>query len=90
MTEFEEYLRGTFEINNGVENDVDTLVRIHAPELLKLAKKELTKDAVDGEVKTLYRHIVYVESVGFDSGSIDENKQEVFAGDKVKVIIIKE
>lgn len=44
MTEFEEYLRGTFEINNGVENDVDNLVRIHAPELLKLAKKELMKD----------------------------------------------
>lgn len=48
------------------------------------------KDAIEGEVKTLYRHIVYVESVGFDSGSIDENKQEVFAGDKVKVIIIKQ
>ena len=45
MTEFEEYLRGTFEINNGIENDVDTLVRIHAPELLKLAKKELMKKA---------------------------------------------
>jgi hypothetical protein len=50
MTEFEEYLRGTFEINNGVENDVDTIVRIHAPELLKLAKKELTKDAIEGWV----------------------------------------
>lgn len=47
MTEFEEYLRGTFEINNGIENDVDNLVRIHAPELLKLARKELMKDAIE-------------------------------------------
>lgn len=45
MTEFEEYLRGIFEINNSVENDVDTLVRIHTPELLKLAKKELMEKA---------------------------------------------
>ena len=37
--EFEEYLRGVFEINNGVENDVDNLVRLHAPELLRLAKQ---------------------------------------------------
>lgn len=53
-------------------------------------KEQMMKDAIEGEVKTLYRHIVYVESVGFDSGSIDENKQGVFAGDKVKVIIVKE
>lgn len=37
---FEEYLRGCFEINNGIENDPDNLVRIHAPELLKLARKQ--------------------------------------------------
>lgn len=37
---FEEYLRGCFEINNGIENDTDNLVRIHAPELLKLARKQ--------------------------------------------------
>ena len=37
---FEEYLRGVFEINNGIENDPDNLVRIHAPELLKLARKQ--------------------------------------------------
>ena len=53
-------------------------------------KEQMMKDAIEGEVKTLYRHIVYVESVGFDSGSIDKNKQSVFAGDKVKVIIVKE
>lgn len=37
---FEEYLRGVFEINNGIENDPDNLVKIHAPELLKLARKQ--------------------------------------------------
>jgi hypothetical protein len=50
----------------------------------------MMKDAIEGKVETLYRHIVYVKSVGFDSGSISENKQRVFAGDKVKIIIIKE
>lgn len=53
-------------------------------------REQMMKDAIAGEVKTLYRHIVYVESVGFDSGSIDENKQEVFAGDKVKIIMVKD
>ena len=47
MTEFEEYLKGIFEINNGIENDADNLVHIHAPELLKLAKKELAKDVIE-------------------------------------------
>lgn len=56
----------------------------------KWQKEQMLKDAIEGEVKTLYRHIVYVESVGIDSSSIRENKQDVFAGDKVKVIIIKE
>lgn len=37
--EFEEYLRDVFEINNGIENDPDNLVRLHAPELLRLAKQ---------------------------------------------------
>lgn len=37
--EFKEYLRGVFEINSGIENDPDVLARIHAPELLRLAKE---------------------------------------------------
>ena len=79
MTEFEDYLRGTFEINNGVENDVDNLVRIHAPELLKLAKKELMKDAVDGEVNIWCSHISFPKVLPSEL-----SKQ------RVKVIIIKE
>lgn len=79
MTEFEEYLRGTFEINNGIENDVDALVRIHAPELLKLAKKELMKDAVDGEVNIWGSHI-----------SLPRVLPPEFSKQRVKVIIIKE
>jgi len=79
MNEFEEYLRGTFEINNGVENDIDTLVRIHAPELLKLAKKELMKDAVDGEVNIWCSHI-----------SLPKALPSEFSKQRVKVIIIKE
>ena len=79
MTEFEEYLRGTFEINNGIENDVDTLVRIHAPELLKLAKKELMKDAVDGEVNIWCSHI-----------SLPKVLPSEFSKQRVKIIIIKE
>lgn len=78
MTEFEEYLRGTFEINNGIENDIDTLVRIHAPELLKLAKKELMKDAVDGEVNILGSHI-----------SLPRVLPSEYSKQRVKVIIIK-
>ena len=38
---FMEYLRGVFEANNGVENDPDLLVKLHAPTLLELAQKEL-------------------------------------------------
>jgi hypothetical protein len=57
---------------------------------MNMEREQLLKDAIEGEVETLYRHIVYVKSVGFDSSSIRENKQDVFAGDKVKVIIIKE
>ena len=79
MTEFEEYLRGTFEINNGIENDVDTLVRIHAPELLKLAKKELMKDAVDGEVNIWCSHI-----------SLPKVLPSEFSKQRVKVIVFKE
>lgn len=79
MTEFEEYLRGTFEINNGIENDVDALVRIHAPVLLKLAKKELMKDAVHGEVNIWGSYI-----------SLPKVLPSEFSKQRVKVIIIKE
>lgn len=88
MTEFEEYLRGTFEINNGIENDVDTLVRIHAPELLKLAKKELMKDAVEGYVSAT---IYLAKHCPQDIAEIQVRDSRIAAkvGDKVKVIIIK-
>ncbi len=66
------------------------LIRSFARHFAQWQKEQMMKGAIEGEVETLYRHIVYVESVGFDSGSIRENKQGVFAGDKVKVIIIKE
>ena len=89
MTEFEEYLRGTFEINNGIENDVDTLVRIHAPELLELAKKELMKDAIEGFIEgELGRQEDEPNEVYVVSDSLDTTKFKI--GDKVKVIIIKE
>lgn len=86
MTEFEEYLRGTFEINNGIENDVDTLVRIHAPELLKLAKKELMKDAVEGKVVAVRK----VMSDRLHTYPWIELEAQLSKNDKVKVIIIKE
>ena len=38
---FKEYLRGVFEANNGIENDPDLLVKLHASTLLELAQKEL-------------------------------------------------
>ena len=82
MTEFEEYLKGTFEINNGIENDVDTLVRIHAPELLKLAKKELMKDAI--EVRINRDRLYNLKPI------IHEKYLDYKIGDKVKIIIIKE
>lgn len=92
MTEFEEYLRGTFEINNGIENDVDTLVRIHAPELLELAKKELMKDAVKGQVERGYCEdgiSEHFEVFAYLSGR-DERFKDLSDEQSVKVIIIKE
>ena len=94
MTEFEEYLRGTFEINNGVENDVDNLVRIHAPELLKLAKKELMKEAVEAVVSQVpcANEIIFRNpaSVSYWYLPSEMNRLGINKGDKVKVIIIKE
>ena len=89
MTEFEEYLRGTFEINNGVENDIDTLVRIHAPELLKLAKKELMKGALEGYVSAT---ICLAKHCPTDIAEIQvrDSKTAAKVGEKVKVVIIKE
>ena len=78
------------EFTRNLRNGIIDLLRQTFDLGMEYNEKEMMKDAIEGEVKTLYRHIVYVESVGFDSGSIRENKQDVFAGDKVKVIIIKE
>ena len=47
---FMEYLRGVFEANNGIENDPDLLVKLHAPTLLELAQKELS-DSPDFEAE---------------------------------------
>ena len=47
---FKEYLRGVFEANNGIENDPDLLVKLHAPTLLELAQKELS-DSPDFEAE---------------------------------------
>ena len=41
---FEEYLYGTFEINNGLDNDPALLATLHAPTLLELAKEKLRED----------------------------------------------
>lgn len=94
MTEFEEYLRGTFEINNGIENDIDTLVRIHAPELLKLAKKELMKDAIDCNYrKARLASSHYLSDLTMaDVSELTEvaDRLQLRDRDKVKVIIIKE
>ena len=47
---FKEYLRGVFEANNGIENDPDLLVKLHASTLLELAQKELP-DSPDFEAE---------------------------------------
>ena len=86
MTEFEEYLRGTFEINNGIENDVDSLLRLHAPELLRLAKKELMKGAIAGKVVAVRN----VMSDRMHTYPWIEVEAQLPKNDRVKVIIIKE
>ena len=58
---FEEYLRGVFEINNGIENDPDNLVRIHAPELLKLARKQKQPEVGIDIKQELYHHFGQVK-----------------------------
>ena len=47
---FKEYLRGVFEANNGIENDPELLVKLHASTLLELAQKELP-DSPDFEAE---------------------------------------
>lgn len=89
MTEFEEYLKGTFEINNGIENDIDNLVRIHAPELLKLAKKELERFIASGKAITKVNsgrfQTTYIDPLkiakhfakwGFEAGSQCQKEQK--------------
>lgn len=97
MTEIEKELerfiasgKATTKVNSGrfQTTHVDPL-KI-AKHFAQWQKEQMIKDAIEGRVETLYRYYVCVRSDAFDSGSIDENKQRVFAGDKVKVIIIKE
>ena len=90
MTEFEEYLRGTFEINNGVENDVDNLVRIHAPELLKLAKKELIMDAIEAPVTATGMRANSKGVTTYADIEIPTKERLNPRRDNVKIIIIKE
>ena len=66
---FEEYLRGVFEINNGIENDPDNLVRTHAPELLKLARKQ---EQPEVDLEKEIKNYLATKCAGDDEPSVSE------------------
>ena len=71
---FKEYLRGVFEANNGIENDPDLLVKLHAPTLLELAQKELP-DSPDFEAE--WKRYTHTRKDDMRTNAVTMNVKEV-------------
>ena len=71
---FKEYLRGVFEANNGIENDPDLLVKLHAPTLLELAQKELS-DSPDFEAE--WKRYTHTRKDDLRNNAVTMNVKEV-------------